>query len=189
MSETVRQQIVISGIGGQGVLFVTRLLADAAINKGYRVLTSETHGMAQRGGTVVSHFKVGKFFSPLIRPYTADGMLALKVENIAQHGYLLKSDGWLVVNSENGKKPETNAAGDIFAIDAEQLAQDIKNPKSVNLVLLGFALSQLSESNGGEPKLFCSLEDIEAVLKIRLAEKEEMLHASLKAVKVGYGIQ
>ncbi|MCX5883025.1 MAG: 2-oxoacid:acceptor oxidoreductase family protein, partial [Deltaproteobacteria bacterium] len=52
---TIKQQIIISGVGGQGVLFVTRLLAEAAMMKGYPVLTSETHGMAQRGGTVVSH--------------------------------------------------------------------------------------------------------------------------------------
>jgi indolepyruvate ferredoxin oxidoreductase beta subunit len=61
MSKMVRQQILISGVGGQGVLFITILLAEAAINKGLPVFTSETHGMAQRGGTVVSHLKVGNF--------------------------------------------------------------------------------------------------------------------------------
>jgi indolepyruvate ferredoxin oxidoreductase beta subunit len=55
MGETIMQQIIISGVGGQGVLFVTRLLAEAAIKKGLAVFTSETHGMAQRGGTVLSH--------------------------------------------------------------------------------------------------------------------------------------
>ena len=67
MSTAFKQQIVISGVGGQGVLFVTRLLAEAAIARGLPVLTSETHGMAQRGGSVVSHLKVGDFSSPLIR--------------------------------------------------------------------------------------------------------------------------
>ena len=52
--------------------FVTRLLAEAAIAKGLAVLSSETHGMAQRGGTVLSHLKVGDFSSPLIRPGHAD---------------------------------------------------------------------------------------------------------------------
>ena len=69
MTGSIRQQVIISGVGGQGVLFVTRLLAEAAINKGLPVFTSETHGMAQRGGTVLSHFKVGDFSSPLIRPF------------------------------------------------------------------------------------------------------------------------
>jgi indolepyruvate ferredoxin oxidoreductase beta subunit len=57
MSKVVKQQILISGVGGQGVLFVTGLLAAAAIEKGLSVFTSETHGMAQRGGTVVAHLK------------------------------------------------------------------------------------------------------------------------------------
>jgi indolepyruvate ferredoxin oxidoreductase beta subunit len=90
MNDTVRQQIIISGIGGQGVLFLTRLLAEAAINKGIPVFTSETHGMAQRGGTVISYFKAGNFTSPLIRPGRADGILSLKAENMAQHGAFLK---------------------------------------------------------------------------------------------------
>ena len=57
MNNSIRQQIVISGVGGQGVLFVTRLLAEAAILKGFSVFTSETHGMAQRGGTVSADLK------------------------------------------------------------------------------------------------------------------------------------
>jgi len=94
MAKSIRQQILISGIGGQGVLFVTRLLAEAAIARGLPVFTCETHGMAQRGGTVVSHLKVGEFYSPLIRAGQADGMLVLKSENLAQHGVFLKPSGW-----------------------------------------------------------------------------------------------
>jgi len=95
MSKKLRQQILISGLGGQGVLFITSLLAEAAINKRLPVFTSETHGMAQRGGTVVSHFKVGDFSSPLIRPFKADGLVLLKDENITQHGFFLKKGAGL----------------------------------------------------------------------------------------------
>jgi indolepyruvate ferredoxin oxidoreductase beta subunit len=138
MSESTRQQIIISGVGGQGVLFVTRLLAEAAIAKGLPVFTSETHGMAQRGGTVLSHLKVGGFSSPLIRPSQADGLLMLKAENILQHGGFLKSDGWAVANGVDGTLPETDISLDI--IDADSLAQKIANPKSTNLIVLGFVL-------------------------------------------------
>jgi indolepyruvate ferredoxin oxidoreductase beta subunit len=100
MSRAVRQQILISGVGGQGVLFVTRILAEAAIARGLAVFTSETHGMAQRGGTVVSHLKVGEFHSPLIRAGQADGLLALKAENLSQHMSFLKPGGWVFLNSE-----------------------------------------------------------------------------------------
>ena len=61
MNKSIQQQIIVSGVGGQGVLFITRLMAEAAIKKGLSVLTSETHGMAQRGGTVLSHIKAGNF--------------------------------------------------------------------------------------------------------------------------------
>ena len=101
----------------------------------------------------------------------------------------LKSDSWLVVNSANGKKPELDVPRNTFVADADRLAQEIKNPKSVNLVMLGYAIAQLAESALGQSKLFCCQRDIEAVLKDRLVGKEAMLNASLKALEVGYKAQ
>ena len=184
MSKTIKQQILISGVGGQGVLFVTGLLAEAAIKKGLPVFTSETHGMAQRGGTVVSHFKVGDFSSPLIRPFMADGLLVLKDENIAQHGAFLKKGGWAVVNSTNDIKIDDHMKAS--GIDADQLAQDILNPKSVNLVVLGFALARAGRESGGRINLFCSLADIKKVLRKRFGSRPKLLDASLKALEAGY---
>jgi indolepyruvate ferredoxin oxidoreductase beta subunit len=184
MSMTVRQQILISGVGGQGVLFVTGLLAQAAINKDLPVFTSETHGMAQRGGTVVSHLKVGDFSSPLIRPFQADGLLVLKDENIAQHGFFLKTGGWAVINSENDLKAEKKIAAS--AIDADKLAQEISNPKSANLIVLGFALARAGQTSRGRINLFCSLTDIKRVLKGKFGGREKLLNASVKALEAGY---
>src|SRR5210317_265047 len=98
MTGSIQQQLIISGVGGQGVLFITGLLAEAAINKGLPVFTSETHGMAQRGGTVLSHLKVGDFSSPLIRPLQADILILLKAENVKQHESVWMSAGWAVPN-------------------------------------------------------------------------------------------
>jgi indolepyruvate ferredoxin oxidoreductase beta subunit len=183
MTET-KQQLIISGVGGQGVLFVTRLLAEAAISKGLPVFTSETHGMAQRGGTVLSHLKVGDFSSPLIRPLQADGLLVLKAENMLPHGGFLKAGGWAVVNGQNDNMPDVNIQA--AAIDADALAQDIATPKSVNLVMLGFAIAQAEQAAGDQNSLFCCLEDIKAVLKGRFAKKEKMQDDSLKALQAGY---
>jgi indolepyruvate ferredoxin oxidoreductase beta subunit len=182
MSSSIKQQIVISGVGGQGVLFVTRLLAEAAILKGISVFTSETHGMAQRGGTVLSHLKVGNFSSPLIRPGNANGLLALKADSFARHGYFLKPGAWAVVNSREDviDGPEISA----YTIDAEILAQRIHNPKSVNLILLGFALAAISKAT--KNSLFCTLEDIKTVLQHRLAKKKQMLDDAVKAVEAGF---
>jgi indolepyruvate ferredoxin oxidoreductase beta subunit len=184
MTEEIKQQIIISGVGGQGVLFVTRLLAEAAIGKGLPVFTSETHGMAQRGGTVLSHLKVGDFSSPLIRPLQADGLLVLKAENMLPHGGFLKNGGWAVVNGQNDTLPDVDIPA--TAIDADTLAQKIANPKSVNLVVLGFALARAGAGTAGQDSLFCSFEDIKSVLKGRFAKNKKMLHASLKALQAGY---
>jgi indolepyruvate ferredoxin oxidoreductase beta subunit len=184
MTEATRQQIIISGVGGQGVLFVTRLLAEAAIAKKLPVFTSETHGMAQRGGTVLSHLKVGDFSSPLIRPAQADGLLMLKAENILPHGGFLKSGGWAIANGVGGTLPETDISAE--TIDADSLAQKIANPKSTNLIVLGFALARAEQTAGDQENLFCSFEDIKTVLKGRFAKNEKLLDASMKALQAGY---
>lgn len=72
----MRAQIVLVGRGGQGVLFATRVVAEAAMREGLDVLCAEIHGMAQRGGTVVSHVKIGGFASPLVRRGAADLAIA-----------------------------------------------------------------------------------------------------------------
>ncbi len=179
---TIKQQIIISGVGGQGVLFVTRLLAEAAMIKGFPVLTSETHGMAQRGGTVVSHLKVGDFSSPLIRPFSADGLLALKPESLAQHGSFVKPGGWAIVNSNQSLQEPSELA--ISAIDADSLARAIGNLKSVNLIMLGAALSKLSSSKD----LFCALADIQAVLNVQVSGDPSKLEKFAAAIDAGYRV-
>jgi indolepyruvate ferredoxin oxidoreductase beta subunit len=173
MNEMIHQQIVISGVGGQGVLFVTRLMAEAAIRKGLPVLTSETHGMAQRGGTVISHLKVGAYTSPLIRTGQADVLLAMKDEGAAQHGHYLHRDGWAVVNG-------AALAQGWRQLDADGLAHQIGNPRAVNLVVLGGALAE-----GATRPLFCTAEDIRAVMAERLAAKPALLEKSYKALDAG----
>ena len=128
----MKQQIIISGLGGQGVLTVTRLLAEAAASRGLEVITSETHGMAQRGGTVISMIKVGPFRGPLIPAGTADVGLFLHPGNLAVHRFYLRPEGTVFIN--------TNNPGDYRHIDASGLAL-AKGwaPVAANLILLGYA--------------------------------------------------
>jgi indolepyruvate ferredoxin oxidoreductase beta subunit len=174
MSEVKMQQIIVSGVGGQGVLFISKLLAETALNLGYSVLLSETHGMAQRGGNVISHLKVFtedsplKFTSPLIRPHHADILLGLHPDSMAAHGHFLKKDGTAFRNgtSDNGK----------LSIDATAIAVEMASPVSANLVMLGFAAAS--------KKLFCSFENLQDMLK-GLGGKQ--LSISLKALDAGRG--
>jgi indolepyruvate ferredoxin oxidoreductase beta subunit len=184
MTRSIQQQVIISGVGGQGVLFVTRLLAEAAINKGQPVFTSETHGMAQRGGTVLSHLKVGEFSSPLIRPLQADILVLLKAENLKQHGSFLKPAGWAVSNRTDDL--DSDFPIPVKTIGADTLAQEIENPKAVNLIVLGFALATAEKAAADDKPLFCSAEDIKSVLRNRFGKNEKMLNASLEALEAGY---
>ena len=129
----LRQQIVVSGLGGQGVLFLTRVIAEAALCQGAAVLTAETHGMAQRGGSVLSTIKVGPFRSPLMARGTADLGLFLAAENLPVHGPLLRPDGALVVAASEG--------GAYRAVDAAAVARELGAPVLANLVLLGAAVA------------------------------------------------
>ena len=73
----MKKQIVVVGTGGQGVLFVTRALVETAFLSGYPVISSETHGMAMRGGSVFSQVKIGRYLSPAIEQGQADLLLGL----------------------------------------------------------------------------------------------------------------
>ena len=181
----MNQQILLSGVGGQGILFITRLLADAAIAKGLPVLTSETHGMAQRGGTVVSHLKAGDFSSPLIRPAQADGLLLLRDENLARHRFYLRPGGWIVMDAH--AQPADAREMNIHRVDAGGLAGQLGNYQSMNLILLGFGAARLAGAPGKGSGLFCSAEDIASAIERRLAKREALLKAALEAF--GLGVQ
>jgi indolepyruvate ferredoxin oxidoreductase beta subunit len=177
----LRQQVVLSGVGGQGILFLSRLLAEAAIAGGLPVLTSETHGMAQRGGVVVSHLKVGGFDSPLVRAGRADLLLVLKEENVALHRQFLVDGGALIVNA-----PVPAGAGPgvrVHAVDADALALSAGAPYAVNLVLLGFALARLGGGSAGG--FFCAAGEIREALSRRHGGGGSRLADALTALDLG----
>ena len=89
----MNRNYVLAGVGGQGILFITRVLHDAVLREGRHVLVSETHGMAQRGGSVVSHLRVGTMQSPLVRAGTADGLLVFETGELLNTASFLKPGG------------------------------------------------------------------------------------------------
>ncbi|NLB84020.1 MAG: indolepyruvate ferredoxin oxidoreductase [Synergistaceae bacterium] len=96
-------QYVIVGIGGQGILFTSRVLGKIALDRGVEVIGSEVHGMAQRGGSVVSHFKIGDYQSPLVQTGEADVLLAFDQGEGIRNLSFLKDGGSLVVNIHDEK--------------------------------------------------------------------------------------
>ena len=177
----LHQQIVLSGFGGQGILFLSRLLAEAAIAGGFPVLTSETHGMAQRGGVVVSHLKVGGFESPLVRAGRADLLLVLKEENVALHREFLADGGVLIVNAP--VPPDAGPGVRVHAVDADALVLSAGAPHAVNLVLLGFALARIGGGTAGG--FFCAPGEIREALSRRHGGGGSRLDDALSALDLG----
>jgi len=127
-----RLQLVICGLGGQGTVFLSRVLAEAAIADGNEVMVSETHGMAQRGGAVESYIRIGGFASPSVRPGHADAVLVLDESRLAAGQRFLRAGAPCFVNSKA-------TIDDATACDAFGVAKEISNERGTNLVLFGFA--------------------------------------------------
>jgi indolepyruvate ferredoxin oxidoreductase beta subunit len=137
--------IILSGLGGQGILFMTRVLAQAALNKGFTVMGAETHGMAQRGGSVVSHLRLGEAKSSLVRTGTAHFLLSLE-ENEGYRNLPFLSQGAKMYVNTNAKDFPREEAKELLekrniiyrSIPAETIAHNLGAPRSSNLVLLGY---------------------------------------------------
>ena len=162
----MKQRIVISGRGGQGVLTLTRVVAEAAVAGGHEVITTETHGMAQRGGAVLSTVKVGAFHGPLIGPGEAEVGLFLHADTLPVHSHYLRPGGAAFVNGS------TRPGAD--GVDADRLAALAGQPRAANLALLGYAVGKAALFAG--PDLF-----EETIRKITPAKHLEQNVAAFRA--------
>jgi indolepyruvate ferredoxin oxidoreductase beta subunit len=166
MSHDQTQNVLIVGVGGQGVLTASDILATVCLAQGYEVKKSEVHGMAKRGGVVYSHVRYGhKVLSPLIEPGQGDVLLAFEPAEALRWSTYLKPSGTLISNLRRRVPPAScldrrpDAAlcypqeierslrqrmSDVRVLDAETLALDLGNRKVSNTVLLG-VLSNVCE--------------------------------------------
>jgi indolepyruvate ferredoxin oxidoreductase beta subunit len=137
-------KLVIAGIGGQGVVFATKVLAQAGLLRGDPVIASENHGMSQRGGSVMSHLKIGGSDAPLIPRGAADALVGLDRSEAIRNLTFVRAGGAVFVNSANGLDASLAARLDqldihVHAIDAQRCATELGAPAAANLVLLGYA--------------------------------------------------
>jgi indolepyruvate ferredoxin oxidoreductase beta subunit len=137
--------VVLCGLGGQGILFMTKVLAQWAMDKGYNVMGAETHGMAQRGGSVVSHLRLGNVQGSLVRTNEAPFLLALEENEGYRNLPFLARGGHLYVNTPSPLFPREEVRGFLArkeiisrAVPAGKIAHDLGAPMSSNLALLGF---------------------------------------------------
>lgn len=183
--------ILISAVGGQGALLASKVLGKLAEIIGKEVKVSEVHGMSQRGGSVVTYVRMGeKIYSPVVEKGTADYILAFEKIEGARYVEWLKSDGIMIVSSQEIKpmpvitgamKYPTNILNElrekginIIEIDALKEAEKAGNNKAVNVVLIGI----LAARTDIEPEKW------EKAISETVPAK--VLDVNLKAFKFGY---
>ena len=186
--------IVIVGVGGQGSLLTSKILAELAKSEQLDVKVSEVHGMAQRGGSVITHVRFGsEVFAPLVASGEADYLLAFEPLEAARSLSYLKEDGQLIVSNERispmpvltgtaiyPDEPYQSllgAAQAVQALDAHKLAVEAGSFKAVNIVLLGVLSKHLD---------FTEQDWISA---ITVCVPPRTLEVNIKAFKAGREIQ
>ncbi len=181
--------IVLAGVGGQGILSIATVLGFAAVENNLYLKQAETHGMSQRGGAVQSYLRLSDkpIFSDLIP--SGEAQLILSVEPLESLRYLsfLSPDGYVIINTtpfvnipdypneEEILKTIRNLPR-VVAIDAESVAKNVGNVKSSNMVMLGAA----------SPFIDLPLESLEQGIREIFAKKgEEMIAMNLRAFHAG----
>ena len=137
--------IALCGLGGQGILFMTKVLSQTALNKGVNVMGAETHGMAQRGGSVVSHLRLGDVKGSLVRTGSAHLLLALEENEAYRNIAFLAEGGRLYANAPDNAFPRKEVEKYLDkknvvyrAVRADDIALKMGAPMATNLALLGF---------------------------------------------------
>ena len=156
------KNIMIVGVGGQGTLLTSRILGALAIEAGYDVKLSEVHGMAQRGGSVVTFVRYGEnVYEPIVEEGQADLLIAFERLEALRYAHFLKKDGALIVNDQRidpmpvvigaAQYPENilenlQQTHRLYAVDAMAEAKKLGNPKVFNVIVLGGAARHMSYS-------------------------------------------
>ncbi|RPH75033.1 indolepyruvate ferredoxin oxidoreductase subunit beta [bacterium] len=150
--------ILVVGIGGQGTILASNILGEACMIENRPVKGAETHGMAQRGGSVESHIRIDGRFGPLIAPGTADLLIAFDLLEALRYSFYLKPGGNLITNSHLVVPTSVFMQGltvpteeeilkrmsdhKLCVIDADGLAKQAGSPLTQNIVMMG-AVSHL----------------------------------------------
>lgn len=146
--------ILLVGVGGQGTILASKILSYVALAQGFDVKMSEIHGMAQRGGSVVTQVRMGKeVYSPIIEPGEADILVAFEKLEAYRWAHMLRKEGTFIVNDQKieplpvligaAKYPDgilsdiKNRIKNVIVVPALDLATQVGNPKSANVVLMG----------------------------------------------------
>lgn len=187
----MKTDIILSGVGGQGILSVATIIGEAATRMGLTLKQAEVHGMSQRGGDVQSNLRLSDapIASDLIPLGAADMILSLEPMEALRYLPYLSAEGWIITSTapfknipnypdETTLMEELNAQPHVVALDIEKLAKDNQMPKSANVILLGAAAAFL--------KILDAATLRESVGRIFASKGEAVVEMNNRAFDLGY---
>lgn len=187
----MKTDIILSGVGGQGILSIATIIGEAATRMGLALKQAEVHGMSQRGGDVQSNLRLSDkpIASDLIPLGTADMILSLEPMEALRYLPFLAKDGWIITSSapfknisnypdEQALTDELKAQPHVVSLDVEQLAKENQMPKSANVILLGAASAFL--------KILDPATLRESVGRIFASKGEEVVQMNYRAFDIGH---
>lgn len=184
------KSLLLVGVGGQGIILVSKILSEGLLEEGYDVKMSEIHGMSQRGGSVTTQIRFGeKIYSPTINKGEADVLVSFEKLEALRYLENLKPTGKLIVNNEEiwpltvltgqAQYPENidreleSKLDDLIFVNAREIAEDLGEARSQNIVMLGATVKALG------------LESIDWISKIKKFLPEKVHDINIEAFKRG----
>ena len=186
----MKKDIILCGVGGDGIVSVAKIISDAALNLGMNVKQSEIHGMSQRGGSVFSHLRISSepIFADVIPEGKADIILSSEPMEALRYLPYLSKDGVVVTSNkpfvnipnypdEKALFDELAALPHVVQLDIEAVAKDAGSVRSANVVLLGMAAKYIE---------IVSAEALRsAVAKIFARKGDAVVETNIKAIRAG----
>ena len=185
----MKTDIILCGVGGQGILSIATIIGEAAMNENLYIKQAEVHGMSQRGGDVQSNLRISSepIYSDLIPKGGADVIISMEPMEALRYLPFLKKDGWIITNSApfvnipnypdmEVIKADLAKLPHVVSIDIEQMAKDNGVPRSANVILLGAAQKALG----------LEYEKLEkAIARVFARKGEAVVEANIKALALG----
>lgn len=186
----MKTDIILAGVGGQGILSIATIIGEAATKAGLNLKQAEVHGMSQRGGDVQSNLRLSDqpIYSDLIPRGKADLIIAMEPMEALRYVPFLSPDGAVVTSSkpfinipnypdEAAVLNELDALNKVVRLDIEEVAKELKTPKSANVILLGMAAPFLDILSADELR--------SAIGRVFASKGEAIVEANYKAFDAG----
>ncbi len=186
--------LIIVGVGGQGVILASDIIGRSAAKEGMPVRSAETHGMAQRGGSVENHIRIGINFGPLIPEGDADALLGFEPVEAIRCSHLLSRDGIAIINTER-IIPVSVSSGAFTYPDVESLFKEVKkvfrNVITLNATKIAKKAGDVMTANTvmlGVLARYLPIKEKTIIETIKESVPKRLLEANLKAFELGKGL-